>query len=1059
MTQKPRPSWFLCFMGFPNNFGKFIENKAPMIRYTFRFLFASLCLLVIFNTSLAQSFAPKIGLNLNGHNGKVHEIIPFDDYQKFISISEDKTIKVWDTQSLEVIDRIDTEIGPGFEGIFYAGALDPTETYLALGGLPVSYAEGTYILVLNIKKKEVVAIGYGHFDVISDLSWDDTGKYLFSGGADNLFNTWSFDGTELTKISEIEMADAIQFIDWDKASQTVAVTSYDEVVSGYLLSDLASNGGSSKVKELASHKAPVNNVAFAADGTLVTTSTIGDIMINSTGTKPKTIREPDGTYFSSLLISPDDRYIVLFDEQGKAHVYNLKSGGLVNTLNIHDNFVFSAGFVPKDGQYEMVSSGGINHAIVRWNVETGDKQSNEAAVGQAIYSLATVDSTLLQINTYENGHKQPVSRSFNYDFFALSEYMKFDGSAFDDNKSYRQEDEYTINIRGGSKIYNDVNTDGRILSIASNGDQFFIGSDFSLKEYTKKGELVREFAGHIGGVRGLTLSKDGRYLISGGEDQKVIFWNLSEEGEYPAVNDFFNLSAYNIDASSPLATLARESTLKKWQEFAARVSSTNPDLAAEVEDIIPYLYKQVDPFLNLYLANNGEWISWTPKGYFNCSDYGSELFGWHVNRGLGKPADFYTAEQFFDILFAPDLINESLVTGQRIDQILQSRGKAVINLDFSKRPSVALFNRTPMRLRQIEGIQYQNEAYSTELREIPLEVELYNGGSGFEELFLYQNGKLIQNDTDLKEVSLGDYISKKYTVKLNNDINVFEVFVKNKSGVDSKRDVFSIAYKGQVIPTSSLHVISIGINEYKNNRYNLNYAYADAQSFVDQIKQVGKKIYKAINVYEVYNEEATKEGIMELFQQVSAKAQPEDVLIFYYAGHGTLDDESSNQEYYIVPTDVTQLYGDPEQLANKAVSSTELKEQLAGISAQKQMLLLDACHSGAAVKTLSTRSAASEEKAMIQLARNTGSVMIASSGSQQFATEFEILKHGVFTFSLLDALRGEGDNGDKNITVLEIKQYMEEKVPELTEKYGGSAQYPTGFVRGRNFPIGVLEDQ
>ena len=48
-------------------------------------------------------------------------------------------------------------------------------------------------------------------------------------------------------------------------------------------------------------------------------------------------------------------------------------------------------------------------------------------------------------------------------------------------------------------------------------------------------------------------------------------------------------------------------------------------------------------------------------------------------------------------------------------------------------------------------------------------------------------------------------------------------------------------------------------------------------------------------------------------------------------------------------------------------------------------------------------------------------------GTKQFAIEFEVLKHGVFTHALLEALSGENDNGDSKVTVNELKLYMEER--------------------------------
>ena len=61
---------------------------------------------------------------------------------------------------------------------------------------------------------------------------------------------------------------------------------------------------------------------------------------------------------------------------------------------------------------------------------------------------------------------------------------------------------------------------------------------------------------------------------------------------------------------------------------------------------------------------------------------------------------------------------------------------------------------------------------------------------------------------------------------------------------------------------------------------------------------------------------------------------------------------------------------------------------------------MDACQSGGMTEYLALRGAA-EEKAIAQLARSTGTYWLASSNSEQFASELSTIKHGVFTYSIL----------------------------------------------------------
>lgn len=64
-----------------------------------------------------------------------------------------------------------------------------------------------------------------------------------------------------------------------------------------------------------------------------------------------------------------------------------------------------------------------------------------------------------------------------------------------------------------------------------------------------------------------------------------------------------------------------------------------------------------------------------------------------------------------------------------------------------------------------------------------------------------------------------------------------------------------------------------------------------------------------------------------------------------------------------------------------------------------------------------------------------------------------------FTYALLERLKCQADGGQKDfkITVSELKAFLEDRVPTLTEKYKGTAQYPTGYNRGQDFPIVICK--
>ena len=260
-------------------------------------------------------------------------------------------------------------------------------------------------------------------------------------------------------------------------------------------------------------------------------------------------------------------------------------------------------------------------------------------------------------------------------------------------------------------------------------------------------------------------------------------------------------------------------------------------------------------------------------------------------------------------------------------------------------------------------------------------------------------------------------------------------------------------------PQFTLHLLAVGINRYLNSRYNLNYGRPDAEAFVRLLTQHGRGIYRAIRTYEVHDADATRANVAARLADVADSASEDDVFVFYYAGHGVMSEGSPAvpPDFYLAFHDVTQLYGRDELLRERGLSAGELKEWCTRIPAQKQLLILDACQAGGAVDTFAFRGAA-EQKAIAQLARSVGIIVLASSGTEQFASEFEELGHGGFTYALLEGMQGHADGGrrpDGKITVKELEAYIGDKVPEITRRFRGTPQFPNSYARGNDFPLVV----
>jgi len=330
-----------------------------------------------------------------------------------------------------------------------------------------------------------------------------------------------------------------------------------------------------------------------------------------------------------------------------------------------------------------------------------------------------------------------------------------------------------------------------------------------------------------------------------------------------------------------------------------------------------------------------------------------------------------------------------------------------------------------------------------------------DNGDGVKEIKFFVNGKLLTDDTrgfKAKGENSRDIL-------LVSGDNVIEAVAVSNSGYQSSPTGIMAKYNGAKT-TTNLYILGIGINQYKNSKYNLNYAVTDATALIDYVKLNGIGIFKSIDAKVLTDQMATKINIIAELNRISQQINETDVFILYYAGHGVMNEGSADtpKDYFLALADVHQMFGNDLLLSEKGISAGELREWCKNIKAQKQVILLDACQSGGATETFAMRGA-SEEKAIIQLAQSTGVFLISSSGEEQVASEFDLLKHGVFTYALLEGLKGDADGGTKDgkITIKEIEAYLNDRIPELTQQYKGSTQFPNTWSKGMDFPIVIAK--
>ncbi len=341
-----------------------------------------------------------------------------------------------------------------------------------------------------------------------------------------------------------------------------------------------------------------------------------------------------------------------------------------------------------------------------------------------------------------------------------------------------------------------------------------------------------------------------------------------------------------------------------------------------------------------------------------------------------------------------------------------------------------------------------------------------------DEIRLFHNGKIVTLVTRnlMVEDEQNKTTVKKYVINLLPGQNSIRAIALNSQRTESDPDEIAVIYNAsdntgtdiKPIPNNNnttlatidknatMHLIVVGINEYQNKSMSLNYALADATAFKDEIEKDAKSVINNVKTYFVTDSKADMQGIEAAFIEVQNNAKPEDVFLFYYAGHGVI---GKNNEFYLVPTNVSNLSNVQAELEQKGIASKKLQQFAIDIPAQKQLFILDACQSAGAFEAMLTNDA-NQQKSIAVVARSTGTHWMAASGAQQFANEFASLGHGAFTYVLLEALKGAALN-NKMITVNNLKNYLQQAVPEIMKQYHGTPQYPASYGFGNDFPVEI----
>ncbi|GMU86798.1 MAG: hypothetical protein AMXMBFR48_20390 [Ignavibacteriales bacterium] len=762
-----------------------------------------------------------------------------------------------------------------------------------------------------------------------------------------------------------------------------------------------------------------------------------------------------GKMITSLMISPDRRYIyagsgngaiIQFDFTTRKKMQEFKSNlryltamdffGEGNNLAVASlmqgvNIFRSDGSITeiptgKEGFYYILVSpdekiiAGINEkTVVIWEQETGRELSRtdkpQGNTNSAVFSpdgsviyIGLSDSSLLRYSVA----KQEFTRqgAFPGEIFSVS--VSPDGKrlALADRWNrfgvYRADTYDSLFSLGphGAVIYASAwSPDGQLIATTAEDSCVYIWS-------AETGGLIKKITTDYPVVTDVHFSPDGKTLGVAAVGGAIYLFSTSDWG---LVHKFDNNGVYIA-----IITFSPDSRLLAGTTATGQLRIWNTETGKEEFAVTGF--------------NKTDWAVTLPDGRFDASQEGMKLL--HFVKGF----DVIPLESFFNENYFPSLVGEVL------RGTLRQLSEAEIQEKF-------LFKLPPAG-------QILSPKSSAKLKSGKhlFDLSVVDKGGGIKWVRLFVNGKLAaEREFAGRAAAEGDSLEFVLEAELLPDTNQVTVIASSLNGIESLPVSQSYFAQGSK-PRSKLYIVGIGINDYKNQAYNLENAATDIRTLSKKFRQGAAGYTAGSTEYLIFNKEAKREEILKALDSVSAQARAQDIFILIYSGHGVFQTGNKGDgDFYFVLHDMENMYAVDSVSISKGISASELREYSKRIAANKQLLIIDACQAGGAVEVFAMRGVA-EEKAIQSLARSSGMFLLASSSRNSSAKELKSLGMGIYSYALSEALSCMGDlDKDGVLLVKEMEFYARRKLEEVQKKYKLTPQYPMSWMMYQDFPVSV----
>ncbi len=330
-------------------------------------------------------------------------------------------------------------------------------------------------------------------------------------------------------------------------------------------------------------------------------------------------------------------------------------------------------------------------------------------------------------------------------------------------------------------------------------------------------------------------------------------------------------------------------------------------------------------------------------------------------------------------------------------------------------------------------------------------------GHAINDIHLYHNGRLVRpayrfidesKRVDADESNQVTIRSVAYQVDPVPGRNEFKAVSEGIGAIESAKEG---ADKATLVTNvvgergaSKLHFLGVGIGQFAAPELRLDFPSQSVSSVADVLFEKRADGLDAGERVLVLDREADKASIEAAFKAVGEASRSEDTVVVYLSGHGVYHD--GRWQFPLAnASSLDRLSGD------EVIDHHQLQALLSNINAHNILILIDACHAGAASGALDVIEM---RRLAGQVSERAGASLIAASRATQEAIEAKTLGYGLFSAAIIEGLSGKADaDEDGAVGAFDLARYAGEKIPAYSLEFQKDPQIPESRLGGFDFAL------